>query len=264
MTLLKRKLPCADVREVAAADELAAAGRPHARQRPLLHRLLLVRVVDVAGERRAAVVVAVRGVGDEVLAPAIDDVAPRVGERIRRRTRSASRCAARSGRRRRTRARTRAVRRLDLRVEERALLEVQRAVRAPLKGVDRVVAVLGAEAVQDDPPLVGLARRRWCPAGTSGSAAARRTRRRRRARSRSGCRAVGEDRDLVGPAVAVGVLEDDQLVVRRLVRADVRVGRRRQHPQPAARVERHRQRVGELGELALRGEQRRPRSRRPA
>ena len=69
--------------EVAAADELAAARRAHAGERPLAHRPLLARIVDVAGECGAPVVVAVRGVGHEVLAPAIDDVTPRVREGVR-------------------------------------------------------------------------------------------------------------------------------------------------------------------------------------
>ena len=150
----------------------------------------------------------------------------------------------------------RAVRRLDLRVEEGAFLEVQRAVRAPREGVDRVVAVLGAEAVQDDAPLVGavvavgvlqehqVRLLRDVDAAVAEGEAGR------------DVEPIGEDLDLVGAAVAVGVLEDDQLVVRRLVRTDVRIGGRGQHPQPSARVEGHRQRVGQLGELALRGEQR--------
>ena len=66
---------------------------------------------------------------------------------------------------------------------------------------------------------------------------------------------VGEDRQLVGASVGVGVLEDHQLVVRRRPRQVVRIGRRGQHPQPAARVEGHRQRVGQLGKLLLRREQ---------
>ena len=156
MALLMRKLPCALVGEVAAADEL----EPHVGRTfcigQLLHHPLLARVVDVAGERVAEVVVAVGGVGDEVLAPPVDEVSPRVGERVgdeHVELLGARLVAEDAG----VLEADRAVRRLDLRVQEHALLEVQAAARAPGEGVDGVVAVLGAEAVEDDRPLVGLA-----------------------------------------------------------------------------------------------------------
>ncbi len=57
--------------------------------------------------------------------------------------------------------------------------------------------------------------------------------------------AVREHRRLVGASIAVGVLEDNQLVVGLLARQHVRIRRRRQHPQAALRVERHRERFGE-------------------
>ena len=210
--------------EVAALDEFAAARGPHACQRPLLHRLLLVRVIDVAGERRAPVVVAIGGIGHEVLAPRVDHVSPRVGEGVRHEHVQLLRArlvAPHAG----VREAPRTVRRFDLRVQERALLEVERAVRAPLPGVDRVVAVLGAEAMQEDPALVGLAvavgvlheHQRRLLRDVHAAVAEREPRR--------DVEVVGKDRALVGLAVAIGVLEHDQLVVRLLVRQHMRVGR---------------------------------------
>ena len=67
--------------------------------------------------------------------------------------------------------------------------------------------------------------------------------------------AVGEDGLLVGLAVAVGVLEDQELVVHLLLGLPVRVARPDRHPEPALGVERHLHRLGQVGELLLRGEQ---------
>ena len=67
--------------------------------------------------------------------------------------------------------------------------------------------------------------------------------------------AVGEDGLLVGLAVAVGVFEDQELVVHLLLGLPVRVGRPAGDPEPALGVERHLHRLGQLGELLLGGEQ---------
>ena len=67
--------------------------------------------------------------------------------------------------------------------------------------------------------------------------------------------AVGEDGPLVGLAVAVGVLEDQELVVHLLLGLPVRIGRPDGDPEPALGVERHLHRLGQFGELLLRGEQ---------
>ena len=66
---------------------------------------------------------------------------------------------------------------------------------------------------------------------------------------------VGEDGHLVGLAVAVGVFEDQELVVHLLLGLPVRIGRPDGDPEPALGVERHLHRLGQLGELLLRGEQ---------
>ena len=66
---------------------------------------------------------------------------------------------------------------------------------------------------------------------------------------------AGEDRALVGLAVAVGVLEDQQLVVHRRLRLPVRIVRPGRDPQPSFGVEGHLHRLDQLGELLLGGEQ---------
>ena len=70
------------IREVPAGDQLAARGRPPLLLEELVHPAVLVRIVDLAGEGGAEVVGPARGVGHEVLAPAVDVVAPRVGEAV--------------------------------------------------------------------------------------------------------------------------------------------------------------------------------------
>src|SRR5262249_41032912 len=71
---LRRKIP--------AADQLAAAGWPPLLGQELLEIGVLVGIVHVAGNRRAIVVRSARGVGHEVLPPAIKYLPPRIGEAV--------------------------------------------------------------------------------------------------------------------------------------------------------------------------------------
>ncbi len=57
--------------------------------------------------------------------------------------------------------------------------------------------------------------------------------------------AVGEDRHLVGLAGALGVFEDDDLVVRFLAGLDLRIDLAAGDPEPAGRVEVHLDRLGQ-------------------
>ena len=66
---------------------------------------------------------------------------------------------------------------------------------------------------------------------------------------------AGKDGALVGPAVAVGVFENQELVVDRVFRLPVRIAVPARNPQAAPRVEGHLHRIGQLGELLLGGEQ---------
>ncbi len=68
--------------------------------------------------------------------------------------------------------------------------------------------------------------------------------------------AIGEYRLLVGPAVVVGILENDQLIVRPLVAGPVvRVGRNDRHPEASLVVEGHLHRIAQVRKFALRSEQ---------
>src|SRR5262249_13314165 len=138
-----------------------------------------------------------------------------------------------------------AVRRFDVRVNVNRLVDVQAAVRAPAKGVDNVMRVLGAEAGENDPRLVGffagLARGQVDELGAVGDIGA----------AVAGFdaggdqQAVRENGRLVGLAVAVGVFEDDDLVVGDLARLDLRVDLAGGNPQPALGVEVHLDRLGQ-------------------
>src|SRR5262249_26002357 len=135
------------LREVPAADDLAAAGRPH-HTREDLHAGVLPRVLDAAGQRQAEAVGPAGSVGDEVLAAAVVHLAPGVGEVVG--DEDLQLVAARleavdAG----LRLAHRAERRLGVGAVENALVEVQPAVRPPEEGVHGVVAVARAEAVQD-------------------------------------------------------------------------------------------------------------------
>ena len=91
-----------------------------------------------------------------MLAPAIDDVAPRVRKRVRDEHAELFRprlVAIYAG----VLQPDGTVRCLHLRVQERALLKKQAATRTPGERMNRVVAVFRAEAVEHDPPLVRLA-----------------------------------------------------------------------------------------------------------
>ncbi len=89
--------------EVAALDELAAARGPHACQRPLLHRLLLVRVVDVARRTPCPSSCSHWRHRRRSSGPTRRSRVPTGWRRDTTRTRPASPCAARSATRRRTR-----------------------------------------------------------------------------------------------------------------------------------------------------------------
>src|SRR4029077_5497946 len=71
------------VGEMAAVDQLAATCRAPLHRKELLHSAVLLGVDHLARERRAVVVGPARGVGHEVLAPAVDVVPPGIGKAVR-------------------------------------------------------------------------------------------------------------------------------------------------------------------------------------
>ena len=204
------------VREVAGTHDLAAGGRPDDRGEDL-HPPPLRRVGRVAGDRGAEVVRAAGGVGDEVLTPSVEDVAPGIGEGVGDEDLEveAVRLVAEDAG---IDQPHRAVGCLDLAVVEHALLEVERAAGSPGEGGDRVVAVLGAEAVQDDLVAVGhvvavrvLDEHQVRLLGHVDAAVAE-------FEAGRYVQAAGEHGVVIGPAVAVTVFENHDLVVGFLVR----------------------------------------------
>ena len=70
-----------------------------------------------------------------------------------------------------------------------------------------------------------------------------------RAKTGGNIEAIGIGGNFVRPAVALGVLKNEQLVVGLLTRLELRIGPRTQHPQSAARVPAHAHRVGDAHRL---------------
>ena len=70
------------VGEVPAVDQLAAAGGPPLHGEELLHAAMFLRVDDLPGKCGAVIIRTAGRVGDEVLAPAVEVVAPRVGKPV--------------------------------------------------------------------------------------------------------------------------------------------------------------------------------------
>ena len=66
---------------------------------------------------------------------------------------------------------------------------------------------------------------------------------------------IGEDGGLVRATIAVGVLEDDEFVVRFVARINVRVGRGATDPQSPLRVPAHLDGAGQFRKIGFGGEQ---------
>ncbi len=123
---------------------------------------------------------------------------------------------------------------------KRSFLKIQPAVRAPSERMNRVVAVLCAEAVKNDFARV----RHVVTIRVLRENDVRLLRDIRPAvaqfEPRRHVQFVRKHRVRVRPPVAVRVLENDQLVVRVLVRQPLWIRRHRGHPKPALRIERDR------------------------
>ena len=125
------------------------------------------------------------------------------------------------------------VRRLHVRVNVDRLQKVQHPLRAPAEGVQQMVRVLRAETAQQDRALVRL----QIPVRILQKQHLRRIRhiqtpitwhqRRRNVQS------IGKGRRFVRLAVAIRILQHHHLVLRRLARLDVRIGRTAHHPKAA-------------------------------
>ncbi len=252
--VIEQVIPLRLVGEVAAVDQLAAAGGPPLHREELLHPAVLVGIHHLPGERRAEIVGPAGGIRDEVLPPGVDVMAPGVGEPVR------DEHVELPGLRLPSEdpglvAPSRSVGRLDLRVVERPLLPVERTAGVPGVGVHRVVAIRGVESVHDQladvravVAVVVLEEHQVGHLRDVRAAVAQLD-------PDGEMQPVGEDLALVGLAVVVVVLEDQDLVIRLPPRQVHRVRRHRGDPHPALGVEGHRHGVFQVGELDLRGEQ---------
>ena len=241
--------------EVAAAEELDARGGPGALLVDLGRAGVLVRVVDVAREQRAVGGDRAGAVDHDVLAPAVEGVAVGVGEAVGDVNLELLRLRLVAEDPRVRAADRRAVRRLDLGLVERSLLKIKGAAGVELEAVGGVVRVGRIEAGEDSLADVGLVvavgvlqEHQVGRLGDQDAAVGE-------LEAGRAMQAVGEDDPLVGLAVAVGVFEDQELVVHFLLGLPVRVGRPAGDPEAALGVERHLHRLGQLGKLLLGGEQ---------
>ena len=242
--------------EVATREELGAADGPRAHVAGLRRLLGLHRREVLLGrERRPVVRLATGRVEDDVAAPLVEDVAVGIREVERDVGFELPRPRLEPVDAAVVLARDRAPRRFDRRAMEDAFLHVERAAAIEREAVDRVVRVGGVEPVQEDflgVVLVVAVRvleedqvRLLCEehAAVPELEAGRVV------------QVAREHRALVGLAVAVGVFEDDQLVVHRRLRLPVGIVLPGRDPQPSLGVERHLHRVDQLGELLLGGEE---------
>ena len=222
---------------------------------------MLVHSIEPGGEDTAPVGHGTGAVDDDVVAPVVEGVAVGVGKRVARvETDLASpRLVAEDGPV--GHASWRPPGRLRLRVVEGALLKIESACRIEGEAVGGVVGVGGVEAADD--PLLDVAAvvavgvfeiEHVRPLGHDHAFPPE---------LKAGwvVEVIGKSLHAIGAAVAVGVFEDQQLVVHRLVGTPVRIGRPDGHPQPARGVEGHLHRVDQLGKLRFVGHQLHPHAR---
>ena len=125
-----------------------------------------------------------------------------------------------------------------------SLTEHQFATRTPGKRVDVLVRVPGAETRKNHFPAIGTiisvgvfqvhqvgALAQINPAMPQGKTGRH-------------IKFVCKDCFFIGPAITIGIFQDQQFVVRHIVRFQLRIGPRTQHPQSPPRVEADRNRIG--------------------
>ena len=182
----------------------------HCLARNCLHPAVFIGIIDLAREGGAIVIQAGGSIGDEVLAPAVDIVAPGVGEAVGDedvkllRPRLVSEEA-------RLFETPWTIRSLDLGVVEGSFLPVEGPARIPGEGVHGVVRVGGVKAVDDDLADIGLVvavgvleEHHVRLLGDIDAAVSQLD-------TRGNVQAVGENDLLVGLAVAIGILKDQHL-----------------------------------------------------
>ena len=133
----------------------------------------------------------------------------------------------------------RAIRRLNLAMVENGFTENQIAVRAPHKIMQRMVTVLAAESGEHQLAVIGLAvaigilDETHVRLLTHVYAAITKLKRQRNVQ------VIGKHRGLVRAPVAIGILQNHQLIVRLIAGVHVRIGRRAAHPHAPLAVPAH-------------------------
>ena len=137
----------------------------------------------------------------------------------------------------------------DARFDAVALPHVQLAAGAPGEGTDRLVAIARSESAEQNAPGVGssiairvLQKQQLAMVPDVDAAVAQ-------FHCRRNAQALREDGRTLRDAVAVGILQHDDPVVRDIPREDVRIRRRDGHVRAAGRVPANRNRVGEAVRL---------------
>ncbi len=140
-----------------------------------------------------------------------------------------------------------AERRLEVAMDVNRLVEIKKAFRPPLKSMQDVMRILGAEPRKNDPRAIGLAvavgiaeMQQLGAVGDIDAAVAW-------SNSRGDEQAIGKDADLVRFAYAARVGKDQNLVVGFLPRFDLRIDFGRRHPKPAGGIEVQLNRLGQQG-----------------
>ena len=145
----------------------------------------------------------------------------------------------------------RAIRRLNLAVVENGFAEDQIAIRAPHKIMERMVTVLAAEPSEHQLAVVSLA----VTVGVLDETHVRLLAHVHAAiaefKRQRNVQVIGKHRRLVRATVAVGILQNHQLIVRLITGVHVRIGRRAAHPHATLAVPAHLDRAGDFRKLLL-------------
>ena len=237
-------------REMATAKHAGRRARTRGPVPELAHAGMLGRVIEAAAERCIEVIRVAGGVRDDAVAPAIEHLAVRIGEAVRDvgLELASARLEAVD---RRVVVTQRTVRRLDLRAVKDAVAQVNCAARIKRQRVGSVMRIRGIKAHQ-------YAFLPVAPTVTVGVPHKPEVRRLHdqyavliELETGRGVQIVEERGHLVGAAVVVGVLENEQAVALLAERRALRVIPPDGDPQTAAGVPRHLQRTQKIGKLFL-------------
>ena len=134
---------------------------------------------------------------------------------------------------------------LDPREGMQPLTEHQFATGTPGKGVDVLMRVAGTETGEDDFPRIGPIIAVGGFEVYQGGPFAQINPAMPQGKTGRHIELIGKDRFLIRPSVAVGVFQNQQYVVRHVVRFELWISPRAEYPQPPAGIEADRDRIGD-------------------